>query len=202
MPPSTILLATTNAHKVAEFRACLAGIPARLVTAEELGVRLPAVVEDGANAAEIARTKAVTIAQACRCAALADDTVLEVDALQGRPGLRTARYAGKHASREANCQKLLAELTGVPDGSRQARFVCCLQLAGPDGEPLASARGECRGQILTAAEGTGGFGYDAFFWVAATGCSMAALDDPQRRRVTHRARASQRLLEATWGLRS
>src|SRR6056297_472360 len=110
MWPSTILLATTNLHKVAEFRACLAGIPAKLVTAEELGVRLPPIVEEGGSAAEIARTKAVITAQTCRHATLADDTVLEVDALQGRPGLRTARYAGEGASRDANCQKLLAEL--------------------------------------------------------------------------------------------
>lgn len=194
MLPSPVLLATSNFHKVAEFQAIFASSDLTLQTAAECGLELPEVEEEGATIEAIARVKAERAAQATGRFALADDTILAVDALHGEPGLRTARYAGPNATREENCRKLLTALAGVPEEERTARFICCLHLAAPDGQAEWTARGECHGRILSTPVGDFGFGYDTHFWVDETQCSMAELDEDQRRRLTHRAKACQCLL--------
>lgn len=194
MLPPTVLIATSNFHKVAEFQAIFAHTGLTVRTAADCGVLLPEIEEDGETPEANARIKAERTARETRHFCLADDTILVVDALHGQPGLRTARYAGPDATREENCRKLLTELAGVSGKDRTARFICCLHLAAPDGSSQWVARGECRGRILSKPAGIYGFGYDTHFWVDETQCTMAELDDSQRRRVTHRARACQRLL--------
>lgn len=189
-----LLLGTTNPHKLREFRELVAGFPILVTSAGELGVKLPGVDENGASAAENARLKATRIAEQLGRWTLADDTVLEVDALGGRPGVRTARYAGPAASMQQNRERLLRELEAVAAEHRSARFVCCLCVADASGRVRYEASGDCRGEILKAARGAG-FGYDSLFFLPELGKTMAELDDSERRSATHRAKAMVQLAE-------
>jgi XTP/dITP diphosphohydrolase len=129
---------------------------------------------------------------------LADDSGLEVDALGGRPGVHSARYAGVGATREerdaANNAKLLRELAGVPMPRRTARFVCAICVATPDGRVLAMSRGTFDGVIIEAARGTHGFGYDPLLHVPEAGCTSAELDPAEKNRRSHRGQAVRSLL--------
>ena len=133
----------------------------------------PVIVEDGATFAENADKKAILVAKAARSHALGDDSGLCVDALGGRPGVHSARWAGEGATDADRIAKLLRELAGVPDGERGAAFVCCLTLAGPDGEVLLRVEGRCRGEILQAPRGARGFGYDPAFLHPESGRTFA-----------------------------
>ena len=202
-----VLLATTNPNKVFEFKNLLARNEQQasplaemmfvLRDANQLGVRLPDVDETGESLRENARLKAVESAQATGCWTLADDTGLEVDALAGRPGVHSARYAGSPGNMPANREKLLRELEGIPFAARTAKFVCWLTVAAPDGRIVQEASGQCNGLILTSAQGTSGFGYDSLFWIPEAKQTLAELHPDQHVEYSHRARAMKRLV-ATW----
>jgi len=160
----------------------------------DLGVypEAPEVAEGGATFAANAREKALAIAAHTREWSLGDDSGLEVPVLGGAPGVQSARYAGVHGDDQANIKKLLAELRDIPSDRREARFVCALALALPDGTVL-SADGECRGQIGYGSKGTNGFGYDPVFFVPEFHRMMAELSEEEKNRISHRARAFKKL---------
>lgn len=189
-----ILLATHNHGKRREWLALLEGLDIELLLPEDLGLAFD-VEETGETYIENALLKARAFAAAAGIPALADDSGLEVDALDGAPGVRSARYTlGDDAVRY---RALLAALDGVPAGERGARFRCIAALALPDGAASGgvpseyTVEGVCAGHILTAPVGDGGFGYDPVFYVTAAGRGMAELTAEEKNRLSHRARAAQ-----------
>ncbi len=191
-----LVIASGNAGKVREFAALLAALPLQ-VRPQPPGLE---VEETGSTFAENARIKAIAVARATGAWALADDSGLSVEALGGAPGIHSARYAPTDAAR---IDRLLTELDQAlavdPSAGRSARFVAALALAAPDGQVLLEVEGQCVGEILPAAQGAGGFGYDPVFLVPELGLSFAELDRETKGRVSHRGQAFA-LLEP--GLRS
>lgn len=185
----TVLLATTNAGKREEFRALLP-TAVGVVGLDDIPLVLPP--ETGATFAANADTKAAHAAAASGLLTLADDSGLEVDALDGAPGIRSARFAGHDATDAANRAALLAALVGIDDDRRQARFVCAVTLAAPDGV-FARAEGFCEGRIGRGERGRFGFGYDPLF-LLPDGRTMAELLPAEKNRVSHRAAAYRRIL--------
>jgi len=192
MSPSFVL-GTRNPGKAAEFRILLARSGWRLVDLSAFE-ELPEVKEQGPSYTENAAAKASELARHLDEWVLADDTGLEVDALHGAPGLRTARYAGPRATPKANRLRLLEELGKVPPERRTARFVCALALADPTGRIRAEASGHLRGRIRTTPAGTGGFGYDVLFEIVEYHRTLAELGDVARAWLSHRGSAVGRLL--------
>jgi XTP/dITP diphosphohydrolase len=190
----TIVLASTNPGKVAELRALFADLPLHLISvADVLGESL-SIVEDGLTFEQNATIKARAVAAATRMLALADDSGLEVEALGGRPGVRSARFAGERATDAENNAALLRELEDVEE--RSARFRCVLALVSPwkDGQ-VELAEGSCEGVIARAPRGSGGFGYDPLFIVPTLAeRAMAELSEAEKNSVSHRARAARALL--------
>jgi len=187
----TLVVATGNPGKLREIRAILAELPVTLSgLAEHPGVALP---EEGDDYARNAAVKAEAVARATGLAAVADDSGLEVDALGGAPGPRSARYGGPGLDDAGRVARLLSALDGRSGDARGARFVCVAALARP-GEETRTARGECAGRILEAPRGAGGFGYDPIFEVGAGGRAMAELLEDEKNRISHRARAFRALL--------
>lgn len=186
-----LLIATTNAGKFREFEQLLGDVPVRLASLIELP-GAPAVAEEGATYTANAMHKALTIARWSGCATLADDSGLEVDALYGAPGVRSARYAGAAQDSRANIHKLLQALQDVPPNERTARFRCVVVVACPDGATLL-AEGSCAGRILAAPRGHGGFGYDPVFLYPSLNLTFAELPAASKNRVSHRAQACIRL---------
>jgi XTP/dITP diphosphohydrolase len=184
-----LVLATGNAGKAREMRSLLP-LSFDVVTAVSLGLSLPE--ETGTTFEENARLKAITVSRAVPDLVLADDSGLEVAVLDGRPGVRSARYAGERADDAANLQRVLEELVGRPAQDRAARFVCCLCLAR-SGAVLAIARGESDGRIADQPRGAGGFGYDPVF-VTPDGRTMAELDPDEKNRISHRGAALSRMV--------
>ena len=189
------MLASGNAGKVREFAALLAARDIEVVPQSDFRIITPP--ETGATFLENALLKARHAAQMSGLPALADDSGIEVDALEGRPGVRSARYAGEQASDADNLNLLLRELADIPEARRTARYRCVLVLlrAPLDPDPLV-AHGVWEGRILTAPRGTGGFGYDAIF--QPEGCTLSAAELPATRKNTlsHRAQALRALLAA------
>jgi XTP/dITP diphosphohydrolase len=184
--PREVVVATSNPGKLREFREILAGRPVRLLSLADIApVGLPEESDDyTANAV----AKARTVARASGRAALADDSGLEVEALGGAPGPRSARYGGPGLDAAGRVAHLLEALRGVPSDARCARFVCVAALASPDGG-MASAFGETRGRILRCPSGSGGFGYDPVFALEGDPRSVAELSPPEKHASSHRARA-------------
>lgn len=180
------MLATYNAHKVIEVQNILGDIA--IIKALTAFKGAPAVEETGATFAENAALKAKAAATYTGWLALADDSGLEVTALGGRPGVLSARYAGPTAGDEENNAKLLKEMLHIPPGQREARFVCCMALAWPDGR-LWTTTGTHSGWILTAPRGKNGFGYDPLFYSPELGMSFAEATLEMKNQVSHRARA-------------
>ncbi len=187
----TIVLATSNHGKIMELRALLGDLPIQFATVTEVLGEPLSVVEDGATFEDNALLKARAVARATRTLALADDSGLEVDALGGRPGVRSARFAHERATDAENNAALLRELEHVEEGARGARFRCVLALVNPWQESdVHVAAGSCEGSIARAPRGNGGFGYDPLFVVAGhDGKAMAELTEDDKNRVSHRARA-------------
>ena len=186
-----LLLASSNAGKLAELRELL-GAGFQLHAQSEFGVG--DAEETGLSFIENAILKARHAARATGLPALGDDSGLCVDALGGEPGLYSARYAGRHGDSEANIDKLLGALAGVPDDARGARFVCVLALVRHADDPMpVIAEGRWEGRILHARSGSGGFGYDPVFFSPAHGCSAAALPAEVKNRDSHRGIALARL---------
>jgi XTP/dITP diphosphohydrolase len=196
----TIVMATKNRGKLAEFRGLFEGLPVKLVAMDDV-IRPPLeVVEDGATFAENAAKKAQAVAAATMSFALADDSGLEVDALGGRPGVRSSRFAHERASDAENNAALVSALKEVSDpgglgvGSPlTARFRCVLALIDPyrpegDAE-VVYAEGVCEGAITTSARGSFGFGYDPLFIVAGRDKTMAELTEEEKNALSHRASA-------------
>ena len=186
-----LLLASSNAGKLAELRELL-GAGFQVHAQSEFGVG--DAEETGLSFIENAILKARHAARATGLPALGDDSGLCVDALGGEPGLYSARYAGRHGDSEANIDKLLGALAGVPDDARGARFVCVLALVRHADDPMPLiAEGRWEGRILHARSGSGGFGYDPVFFSPAHGCSAAALPAEVKNRDSHRGIALARL---------
>lgn len=192
-----LLLATNNAHKAQEIREILSGSFSDIMTMREAGIELE-VEENGTTFRENALKKAVeTLAFAGDRfdAVLADDSGLCVDALDGAPGVYSARFSGEGHNDAANNAKLIALLKDVPENKRTARFCCCVALARTGMDPIA-VQGEVEGTILHAARGENGFGYDPFFYYAPFGKSFAELSAEEKNTVSHRRRALNLLREA------
>ena len=187
-----IVVATHNKGKIREFKAALAEIGIEAVGIGEL-VTVPEPVEDGDTFAANARNKAHYYMKACGLPCLADDSGLEVDALDGAPGVYSARYAGEHATDEDNNKKLLNALKDVPADKRTGRYVAELVLAYPDGKEL-TARGTCEGVIIDEAHGEGGFGYDPYFYVPSLGHTMAEIPLAEKNAISHRGLALKKLV--------
>lgn len=191
-----LLLATNNAHKAQEIREILSDSYAEISTMREAGIDLE-VEEDGSTFSENALKKAVeTLAFASGRfdAVLADDSGLCVDALNGAPGVYSARFAEAHND-AANNQKLIALLKDVPDERRTARFCCCVALARAGMDPII-VQGEVEGTILHESRGENGFGYDPYFYYAPFRKSFAELSSDEKNAVSHRKRALMKLREA------
>lgn len=154
---------------------------------------IPEVEETGTTFAENSALKACAVAQAAGMWAVADDSGIEVEYLQGAPGVYSARYAGPDATDKANCDKLLAELANVPPEKRGARFVCHLTLSDPEGRIRATAEGYCRGVIVHSERGGEGFGYDPLFLLPEYHRTFGELSPSVKRVLSHRARAAARL---------
>jgi XTP/dITP diphosphohydrolase len=187
-----VVLATANPHKAEEMAAVLRGAG---FTVRPRPADVDEVAENADTLEGNALLKARALAAATQCAAVADDTGLFVDALGGRPGVFSARYAGEGATYADNVAKLLAELAGVPE-PRRARFVTVVALAYPDGTTRV-AEGVLSGRITLVARGGGGFGYDPVFEAEDTpGQTLAELNPAQKNRVSHRGRALDALARA------
>jgi len=188
----TLVLGTSNAGKAAEFRGLLREGGWRLLDLTAFAGLRP-FWEDGSTFAENARAKARQLAVQAKQWVLADDTGLEVDALDGAPGIHSARFAGPEASAQANRQRLLAELSSEPLERRGARFVCHLALADSGGLVRAEASGSCRGRIRFQPAGDGGFGYDCLFEIVEYHRTLAELGGAATSCLSHRARAVRAL---------
>jgi XTP/dITP diphosphohydrolase len=186
-PIEEILLATRNPDKVRELTALLGDLEIRIRTLAEFPAA-PDVEEDGTTCEANALKKAREMASATGIPSVADDTGLAVDALDGRPGVFAARYAGDGATYEDNCRKLLRELDGVPLERRTARFVTVAALALPEGHTQV-ATGTLVGVIAEECSGSQGFGYDPVFFVQELGRTLAELTAEEKNRISHRAKA-------------
>jgi len=204
-----VVVATRSAHKLRELRQLLELPGIGLVSLDDLGIS-GEPIEDGETFETNARIKARFATRATGLPALADDSGIEVEALDGRPGVRTRRYAGPDATDAANNAKLLLELADVPPARRGARYVCVLTLAVPDpsapgGLRLVSRRGTSRGRIAFEPRGNGGFGYDPIFEPAGEppgGRTFGQYSATEKHAISHRARAAARMrpvLEALAG---
>jgi XTP/dITP diphosphohydrolase len=192
--PPRIALASRNPHKLREIARICGDWPVAWLTAGA-DDRWPDVEETGDTYLDNARLKARAVAAALGEVALADDSGIEVDALGGRPGPRSARFAGEGASDERNLEELIRAIKGVPAGGRTARYRCVAVLAWPDGEER-HAEGTCEGALVTKPRGTRGFGYDPIFVPAGWDPTMAELTDEEKDRISHRGRALRALRDA------
>ncbi|MBI5409521.1 MAG: XTP/dITP diphosphatase [Nitrospirae bacterium] len=183
-----IVLATRNKKKVEEIRKILeaAGVSFRIFTLDDFP-KCPEVEEDGDTFEKNAVKKAVQISRCTGLTAVADDSGLEVEALNGAPGVFSARYAGENADDGANCEKLLHEMKDVPSDKRKARFVCCISMAFQDN--VRTFFGYVEGRIGTEPHGEKGFGYDPLFYPGGSGSTFAEMEDHEKNAISHRAGA-------------
>lgn len=187
--PFPVAVATANPKKLREMEELFEAVAAGRFVLLPRPADLPDTVEDGATLRDNARLKAVDVMRATGTAALADDTGLEVDALDGAPGVRSARFAGEEHDDEANVALLLSKLEGVPAAQRTARFRTIICIARPDGDPLF-AEGVCEGRIAFERRGDGGFGYDPVFIPAdGDGRHFAEMSADEKNSISHRGRA-------------
>ena len=197
-----LLVATMNDGKLREYQRLLAAVPnLELETMASLKTRVD-VEEDRDTFMGNARKKATEIAAVAGLACLADDSGLEVDALGGRPGVLSARYAGEGATDARNNEKLLEELRAVPDAERSARFRCAIVVVDAEGRELAAVDGACEGRIGDAPRGTHGFGYDPLFIPAGYEETMAELGPETKNAISHRAEAAAKLVPLLRELRN
>lgn len=192
---SAVVLASNNAGKVREFHALLAGLGLEVRPQADFGV--PEAEETGLSFVENAILKARNAAAHTGLPALADDSGIEVDALNGAPGIRSARYAGPGAGDQANLEKLLESLSGVDEARRGARFQCVIAYLRHAEDPMPLiCTGTWEGRITEAPRGAGGFGYDPVFLVPERGCTSAELPAEVKNALSHRGQALRRLVEA------
>lgn len=185
-----IFLATGNKHKIKEIEKIFKMDNVEILSIND-GIEIPEVEEDGTTFEENSKKKALEIAKFTNMITIADDSGLCVDALNGAPGVYSARYAGEHGNDLDNNKKLVAELQGIEN--RKARFVCVITLAKPTGETY-SFRGEVEGDIIDNPQGSEGFGYDPHFFMKEYGKTLAEIPEIKNR-ISHRARALEKLKE-------
>ncbi|MCI0654703.1 MAG: RdgB/HAM1 family non-canonical purine NTP pyrophosphatase [Methylococcaceae bacterium] len=194
-----IVLASNNPGKIKEIQAIFRRY--RIIPQSDFGV--PEVEENGTTFAENALIKARNAARCSNLPAIADDSGIEVDALNGAPGVHSARYAGSGANDQQNLEKLLDKMKPVADGHRGARFRCVIVYIKHAGDPCPLiAEGVWEGEVLRAPRGMNGFGYDPVFWVPGFGCSSAELAAQEKNRISHRAIALNKLAERLAALQS
>ena len=189
-----IVLASGNAGKVRELNLMLAGHNIEIVPQSEFKIK--EAVEDGLSFVENAIIKARHAARHTGLPAIADDSGIEVDALNHAPGIYSARYAGEGANDQKNNDKMLRELAGVAEAQRTARYQCVLVFMRDAEDPVPIiAQGALEGRILESARGTGGFGYDPIFYLLDHGCAAAEISLDEKNKISHRAKAMQALLQ-------
>ena len=188
-----VVIATRNQGKLQEIEVILAPLGLKMLSLEDFP-EVPETIEDGRTFAENAQKKAREAAQKTGRMTIADDSGLAVDALQGRPGVFSSRYAGEKATDQQRYEKLLAEMVGIPERQRVAAFICSIAVASPGGR-VKVVQGECRGRIAFAPQGTYGFGYDPIFYLPEFGQTMAELPPEIKNLISHRARALEKLNE-------
>lgn len=188
-----LLVATHNWGKVKEFAEMLADLNIEWLSLDDVGVTED-VAETGSTFRENSVLKAQAYAAATGLLTLADDSGLEVDALDGAPGVYTARYGGAGLTAVQRYQKLLEAIRQVPEPERTARFRCVIVLARKDGEILGESEGVCEGRIAFAPAGDGGFGYDPVFYLPALKQTMAQLSAAEKHKISHRGQAVQAIV--------
>ncbi len=193
-----LLLATTNLHKLEEYRAIFADVPFQLLSLRDIQLDMD-VEETGTTFAENAELKALAYARASGLPALADDSGLEIDALGGAPGIYSARFAGRETPYTERFRLILAQLKGLPPQQRTARFRCAITIAEPSGL-YRTVEGVEEGIIAEAPRGEHGFGYDPIFFVPELGKTNAELSPEQKNRISHRGQAAAKARELllTW----
>ncbi|WP_066257988.1 XTP/dITP diphosphatase [Neobacillus drentensis] len=186
-----VIIATKNPGKAKEFEHIFSARGIEVRTLLDFP-EIPDVEETGLTFEENALLKAEAISQALGKMVIGDDSGLIVDALEGRPGIYSARYAGEPKNDQNNTDKVLSELKGLPEEKRSARFYCALAVAIPGQEPM-TVSGTCEGRILEERRGTNGFGYDPVFYVPEKGVAMAELSSDEKNKISHRANALKKL---------
>lgn len=196
-----LLVATTNQGKFAEVQTFLRNLPLRILSLRDLS-NPPTVIEDGTSFKDNALKKARTLAQFSGIMTLADDSGIEVDALNGAPGIYSARYCGIEGNDEGNNDKLLRELAEVPEDKRTGRFVCALALCVSHSGGLKewTVCKSCEGRIASALKGSNGFGYDPLFFYPPFGKTFGEIDRETKATVSHRGKALKKLAKMlpTW----
>lgn len=184
-----IILATRNFDKVKEIETLLKNLAVEILTLADFP-EIPDIIEDGQTLEENAVKKAKTVHDLTGLLALADDTGLEVQALDGRPGVYSSRYSGENATYEDNVNKLLKEMNGIPDNQRNARFRCVISIV--DINIQKNVEGICEGRIATQKQGHSGFGYDPIFWVPKYNQTFAEMSLDLKNKISHRGLALQK----------
>lgn len=187
-----VIIATKNRGKASEFASLFANYPVELMTLLDID-GAPDIEENGTTFEENAIIKAEGIRKFIDAIVIADDSGLMVDILDGMPGIYSARYAGEEKSDDANIDKLLKELEGVPLEKRTARFFCALAIAIPEQKTI-TVSGTCEGIILDEKRGNNGFGYDPIFYVPELGRTMAELTQEEKNKISHRTNALKKLV--------
>ena len=189
-----LLIATHNKGKLIELTSLLGDVPFELVSLADAGID-DQVDETGETFEENAALKATTYAGMSGLPTLADDSGLEVDALDGEPGVRSSRYAGENATDAQRIAFLLDKLHNIPEEAWTARFQCVIAVSIPGG-PMELYAGECQGRIVPEARGSNGFGYDPVFFIPAMGKTMAELSPDEKNRISHRSAAARKAVVA------
>ena len=192
-----LIFATGNEGKMREIREILSDLGVEILSLKEAGIHAD-IVEDGKSFEENAVIKAKTICELTHEVVLADDSGLEIDYLNGEPGIYSARYMGEDTSYRIKNQNLIDRLEGVPDEKRTARFVCVIAAAYPDGT-VKTARGTMEGIIGYEERGENGFGYDPIFFLPEYGCSSAELSMEEKNKISHRGKALEKLRDCIGG---
>lgn len=189
-----MVIATKNQGKVEEFTQFFAPYHIKVTSMLDMPHIIDDIEETGETFAENAMIKAETLSKWIQKPVLADDSGLEIDALDGRPGIYSARYAGEDKDDQANIDRVLEELTGVANDKRTARFVCVIAIARP-GESTFYRTGYCEGSIAHTPEGTNGFGYDPIFIPQGYNQTMAQISSDEKNKISHRSKALEKLAE-------
>lgn len=182
-----VLIATKNRGKLREFQSLFTGLGLSFRTLDDFP-DIADVVEDGTTFEANAIKKALEYSKATGMMVISDDSGLAVEALSGRPGVYSSRYAGDDACDDDNNEKLLLEMNNVSEGKRGAAFICVVAAASPDGMTLTS-EGRCEGEIVSSPKGDAGFGYDPLFYIPELGYTMAELSSAKKNEISHRAKA-------------
>lgn len=188
-----IIFATGNENKMKEIRQIMGELPVEILSMKQAGITAD-IVEDGTTFEENALIKAKAIAEITKEIVLADDSGLEIDALNKEPGIYSARYMGEDTSYRIKNQNLIERLEGVEEDKRTARFVCAIAAAFPDGEVITTI-GTVEGRIAHEEKGENGFGYDPIFYVPEFGCTTAELSDEEKNKISHRGNALRAMKE-------